>query len=60
MILVTIPGNFGIPGDIGTPQLKNLKDHCVKAQLLAKWKKNKAVVTFQQNILHGHIQSNAN
>ena len=41
MILVTIPGNFGIPGDIGTPQLKNLKDHCVKAQLLAKWKKTK-------------------
>ena len=57
MILVTIPGNMGIPGDIGTPQLK---DHRVKTQLLAQWRKTKAVVTFQQNILHGHIQSNAN
>ena len=38
MILVTIPGNMGIPGDIETPQLK---DHKVKAQLLAKWKKTK-------------------
>ena len=31
-----------------------------KSSTTSQMEKNKAVVTFQQNILHGHIQSNAN